>query len=192
METYPHIWVFSVADMRNSYLKEVRAQWKGARQGRIFFGRNRPIAKALGKTEEEELKPGLHKLSEHLRGDVGLFFTAAPEEEVREYFGQYHQADYARSGVRATQTVELPMGRVMRGDEAMPPNMFDSLRKLGMPVTKQVGQIMLDAPYTVCREGDVLTPNQAHLLKLFYYQLADFSIQLLHHYHDGQCEEVMG
>ncbi len=38
---------------------------------------------ALGKTEADEYKGGLHKLSEMLRGTVGLFFTKLPHEEVR-------------------------------------------------------------------------------------------------------------
>lgn len=61
VDNFDHVWLFSVGDMRNEGLKEVRAQWRGT--GRMFFGKGRVMAKALGLNEGEEYKEGLHKLA---------------------------------------------------------------------------------------------------------------------------------
>ena len=47
--------------MRNNKLKEVRSQWK---ESRFFYGKNRVMQLALGRTEAEEYKEGLHRVAE--------------------------------------------------------------------------------------------------------------------------------
>jgi mRNA turnover protein 4 len=61
IDQYDHVWLFSVGDMRNEGLKEVRTQWRGT--GRFFLGRGKVMAKALGETEETEYQEGLAKLA---------------------------------------------------------------------------------------------------------------------------------
>lgn len=48
-------------------------------------------------------------------------------------------------------------------------------RKLGMVTTLAKGVPTLGAPHVVCREGDVLTPPQIQLFKLFGQQLSKVS-----------------
>jgi hypothetical protein len=62
IEKYDHVWLFSVGDMRNEGLKEVRSQWRGT--GRMFFGKGRVMQKALGIDEANEYKEGLHLLAD--------------------------------------------------------------------------------------------------------------------------------
>lgn len=61
IDEYDHVWLFSVGDMRNEGLKEVRVQWRGS--GRFYFGKGKVMAKALGETPETEHADGLSKLS---------------------------------------------------------------------------------------------------------------------------------
>lgn len=61
IDQYEHVWVFSVGDMRNEGLKQVRAQWRGS--GRFYFGKGKVMAKALGETPETEHQEGLHQLA---------------------------------------------------------------------------------------------------------------------------------
>ena len=46
--------------MRNDRLKDVRMKWKDSR---FFYGKNRVIQLALGRTEAEEYKERLHTIS---------------------------------------------------------------------------------------------------------------------------------
>ena len=68
LDEYKYVWIFSVGDMRTDGLQEVRNLWKGT--GRIIYGKNKVVAKALGETEETEYKTGLSeiaKVSQSLR-----------------------------------------------------------------------------------------------------------------------------
>ena len=47
--------------MRNAKLKDLRTEW---RESRFFFGKNRVMQLALGRTESDEYKTNLHYVSE--------------------------------------------------------------------------------------------------------------------------------
>lgn len=62
IDQYDHVWIFSVGDMRNDGLKQVRAQWRGS--GRFFFGKDKVMAKALGSTPETEYQTDLANIAQ--------------------------------------------------------------------------------------------------------------------------------
>ena len=49
---------------------------------RFYFGKNKVMAYALGRTAEEEYRENLHKISRRLYGQRGLLFTNKSQEEV--------------------------------------------------------------------------------------------------------------
>ncbi|KAM4703746.1 mRNA turnover protein 4 homolog [Rhinophrynus dorsalis] len=171
VDTYKHIFVLSVENMRNNKLKDVRNAWK---HSRIFFGKNKVMMVALGKEASDEYKDNLHKLSKSLRGEVGLLFTNRTEEEVKEWFDQFKETDFARAGNKATYAVVLDAGPL----EQFPHSMEPQLRQLGLPTALKKGVITMLSDYEVCKEGDVLTPEQARILKLFGFQMAEFKVAI--------------
>lgn len=148
------------------------------------------MAKALGQTPAEEHLTNLSKLAPYLAGNVGLFFTNRDPSEVLEYFSAYSQTDFARAGVTATQTFTVPAGVVYsRGGELpadddvpLPHSQETTVRKWGMPTKLDKGKVVLDAPYTVCKEGQTLNSHQTALLKLFGVAMADFKIEMKAYY----------
>ena len=52
---------------------------------RFFFGKNKVMILALGKTPADEFLPGLHHLSKHLRGETGLLFTNKKKADVLKW-----------------------------------------------------------------------------------------------------------
>ncbi|KAI8323940.1 hypothetical protein GQ54DRAFT_303043 [Martensiomyces pterosporus] len=188
-EDYDYVWVFSVENMRNAYLKVVRKKFGTSR---FFFGGNKVMAKALGNTEEDEVKDGMHKISGCLSGDVGLLFTNNDAEYVRKAFDEFEADDYARSGTIATYKVTVAAGEVVRGyaKEPFPNNMEPHLRELGMPTLLKQGKIMIDYDYVICEKGDKLTPQQAQLLKQFWEKMAVFKINLLAYLHNGEFVQL--
>merc|ERR1712136_257356 len=52
-----------------------RNKWK---HSRLFFGKNKVMALALGNSPQTEIMEGLHKLSKNLVNDVGVLFTNKP------------------------------------------------------------------------------------------------------------------
>ncbi|XP_033331513.2 ribosomal protein LP0-like [Megalopta genalis] len=168
-EKYASIFLVSVHNMRNNKLKDLRAEWKDSR---YFFGKNKVIALALGKSPETEVAEGLHKLSEALRGQCGLLFTNRPKKKVLEWMESYEEADYARSGFIVDETIVLPKGPLPEFAHSIEPH----LRQLGMPTALQKGVVTLIKEYKVCKKGQTLTPEQARILKLLDKPLATFKL----------------
>ncbi|KAI0357474.1 mRNA turnover protein 4-like protein [Trametes cingulata] len=179
-DKWQYCWLFEVGNMRNAHLKTVRRLWKDT--ARIFFGRGAVMAKALGTTPEQEHRPGLHKLAQQIKGQVGLFFTDSPPTEVLEWFADFKQPDFARTGNTASRTVILPAGPVMQQHstppEPFPHNEEPQLRKLGLRTRMERGVPTLDVPHTVCEKGKTLTPEQAQLLKLVGIKMVTFKVGL--------------
>lgn len=141
---------------------------------RMFFGKNKVMMVALGRSPSDEYKDNLHQVSKKLRGEVGLLFTNRTKEEVNEWFTKYMEMDYARAGNKAAFTVSLDPGPL----EQFPHSMEPQLRQLGLPTALKRGVVTLLSDYEVCKEGDVLTPEQARILKLFGYEMAEFKVTI--------------
>lgn len=169
---YPNIFLFSVQNMRNNLLKELRSEWK--KDSRFIFGKNRIMQLGLGKSDSDEAEPELHKLSVRLRGQCGLLFTEKSEEQVIEWAEGYSALEYARSGFVATETVVLPEGPLEDFSHAIEPH----LRSLGLPTKLEKGIVTLYKEHTVCQEGKALTPEQARILKLVAKPMATFTLEI--------------
>ncbi|XP_052249212.1 mRNA turnover protein 4 homolog [Dreissena polymorpha] len=171
VDKYARIFTFSVHNMRNTYLKDVRQDWK---HSRFYFGKNKVMSLALGRTSSDEYRENLHKICKHLQGQTGLLFTNKTKEEVLKYFSAFKMADYARSGVVAEQEVTLEEGALPEFTHSMEPQ----LRGLGLPTALKKGVIHLLKEHKVCDLGQVLTPEQARILKLFGYKMSEFKVTM--------------
>uniref|UniRef100_A0A182RFQ0 Ribosome assembly factor mrt4 n=1 Tax=Anopheles funestus TaxID=62324 RepID=A0A182RFQ0_ANOFN len=174
-EQYDNIFVFSVQNMRNSMLKDVRTEWKNSR---FFFGKNRVMQLGLKLVNDDEndeptkLEKGLENLRDQMIGQCGLLFTSESKKTVLEWFDSYQAEDFARSGFRATKTVKLKPGPLEDFSHAIEPH----LRSLGMPTKLDRGIVTLYKDFTVCEKGKLLTPEQARILKLLRKPMATFKI----------------
>nr|XP_058156397.1 mRNA turnover protein 4 homolog [Dasypus novemcinctus] len=165
------LFIFSVANMRNSKLKDIWDAWK---HSQTVFGKNKVMMVALGRSPSDEYKDNLHQVSKKLRGEIGLLFTNHSKQEVNEWFMKYTEMDYARAGNKAIFTVSLDAGLL----EQFPHCMEPQLRQLGLPTALKRGVVTLLSNYEVCKEGAVLTPEQARILKLFGYEMAEFKVTI--------------
>eukprot|EP00041_Stephanoeca_diplocostata_P006022 m.73534 g.73534 ORF g.73534 m.73534 type:complete len:219 (+) comp16124_c0_seq14:267-923(+) len=183
-DAFSTIFVFSVKDMRNARLKDVRNKWKTSR---FFLGKNKVMAIALGQSEAEEHRPGLHKVAELVTGNIGLMFTNEDRDEVKEWFKSFSEPEYARAGNVATDTVVLEEGPMKQFSHSIEPH----LRALGMPTTLNKGIVTCSKKFTVCKKGDVLTPERASILKLLENRMANFKVVITHEWTaDNGCVAV--
>ena len=191
-EKYSHIWVFSVENARNNFIKQVRVDFGDSR---IFMGKTKVMQVALGRTQETEIVTGVSKLQSYMKGEVGLLFTDREPREVEEYFANYSELDFARSGAVASRGFRVPPGElhtaygVEGGEEdPLPMSIEPTLRKLGVPTKIVKGKVTLedrpdfsmdtDEGYEVCKEGDVLESRQTSILKIFGVRMAEFKMDL--------------
>uniref|UniRef100_A0A2K6JUW8 Ribosome assembly factor mrt4 n=1 Tax=Rhinopithecus bieti TaxID=61621 RepID=A0A2K6JUW8_RHIBE len=150
VDTYEYLFIFSVAIVRNSKLKDIRNAWK---HSSMFFGKNKVMMVALD---------NLHHVSKRLRGEVGLLFTNRTEE-VNEWFTKYTEMDYARAGNKAAFAVSLDSESL----EQFPHSMVPQLMQLALPTALKRGVVTLPSDY-----------EQAHVLKRFGYEMAEFKVTI--------------
>ncbi|XP_022915970.2 mRNA turnover protein 4 homolog [Onthophagus taurus] len=171
VEKFNSIYVFTFKNMRNEKMQDIRQEWKPSR---FFFGKNKVIGIGLGRTQEEEVAEDLHKLTKTLKGQCGLLFTNCTRKEVVEWFESFTYEDYARSGFKVDQTIELNEGPLNQFSHAIEPY----LRQLGMPTKLERGIVTLTKDHIVCKKGNVITPEQAKILELLEHKLAKFQLKL--------------
>jgi len=171
---YERIFVYSLENTRNNHLKELRTVFKD--DSRFYQGKNKLTQIALGRTEEEETLPGLHKVSEQLVGEVGLLFTDKKSEEVVKYFNSFNQATFARAGDVSTVTVKIVAGALPQFSHAIESFLRE---KLKLPTMLKNGVVTLLKDVFLAKDGDRLTPENTRLLKLFGCAIADFNLNLM-------------
>ncbi|XP_065086251.1 mRNA turnover protein 4 homolog [Ochlerotatus camptorhynchus] len=173
-QKYDNVFLFTVQNMRNTKLKDVRSAWKNSR---FFFGKNRVMQLGLkfvsdDTDEDPKLEQDLEKLREQMVGQCGLLFTSEGKETVLDWFESYSATEFARSGFKATKTVLLKEGPLEQFSHAIEPH----LRSLGMPTKLDRGIVTLYKDFTVCEKDKVLTPEQARILKLLGNPMAKFKV----------------
>ena len=99
---------------------------------KFFFGKNKVVQKALGKTSEDEHADNSHMLSKYMRGQVCLLCTHKTKEQVEAAFKAMQVEDFAAAGSEATYTVFCEKGtESLSGySHALEPQ----LKTLGLPV----------------------------------------------------------
>ncbi|KAL8643217.1 MAG: hypothetical protein Q9228_000203 [Teloschistes exilis] len=177
---FPYIYVFSVENMRNNHLKNVRANLAG--DSRIFFGKTSVMARALGDSPSTEPFPSTSLLSPHLSGPCGLIFSRRDPPTMLAHLSAYHPLSYARAGTISTSAFSLLSGPLVYDTEGestpIPAEQEPMLRKLGVPTRMEKGRVILDEPFEVCKEGEILGSGQTTLLKMFGVAMAEFRVSV--------------
>jgi len=171
LDKYSSLYVLKIYNERNEKLHYIRQHLSDSQ---FFFGKNCVMSFALGRTPSLEYLKNLSKITPYLLGKIGLLMTNRDKKEIIEYFNSLSLLDYARSGNVATETVIIEQGLLPDFQHTMEP----MLRQLGLMTSLKKGIIYLEKAYTVCKKGDILTPEQAKLLKLFQYQQSEFKVRI--------------
>ncbi|CAK1544618.1 unnamed protein product [Leptosia nina] len=179
LSKYENIFVFSVNNMRNTKLKDLRNEWKDSR---FFFGKNKVMAVALGRSKSDEVEEQLNLISKKLKGQCGLLMTNRDVIDVLKWFDDFEDLEYARAGFVATRDVILPQGPLKDFSHTIEPH----LRRLGLPTSLERGVINLIKEYQVCKKGTPLTPEQASILKLLGIQMANFKVVIKCHWNKAK------
>ena len=205
---FQHCFVFSVDNMRNNHLKDVRRELSDSRcvsclfgrwkrsltlPLRLFFGKTKLMAKALGQSPSEAVAPGIDDLTQYLGGTVGLLLTNRPPQSVLDYLSSLSPVDFARAGTTASRSFTIPAGVLYStagevpadNDVPLSHTLEPELRRLGVPTRMVRGKVVLGEEsgegegYVVCKEGDVLDSRQTRLLKMFDLCMSEFRVKVL-------------
>lgn len=182
-QKYKNIFVFYTPILRSKFMNIIRRDWRA--DSIFFFGSNKVMQVALGRTKEDEVKPGCHFIAERLKGQCGLCFTNKAKDEILSYFETQVHDDFARAGFVANMDFIVPEGQL-----SLAPSLEVQLRKNLLPVELKNGVLLCKDPYTVCRAGQKLTPQAARLLEFFDIKMATFKITVLCLLQNGKFEEL--
>ncbi|RHZ52601.1 hypothetical protein Glove_460g51 [Diversispora epigaea] len=209
IEKYNYIWRIEVQAMRNSILKEVRSNWEG--KGRFFFTKNSLIKKVFESEPDNNLDE-LSSLMEGQSGILCTNEKVETVIEdlknfVKPDFARTNSI-IDQTIIIPRGVIKYGSGDVVRenhdydvdienNDDINNNNNDDDgdngievshtlnplLNKLGLPSKINLKQkLMIQDAFVVCQSGDKLTENQAHLLKILGYQLAEFKMIPTHYY----------
>uniref|UniRef100_A0A0N5AMJ5 Ribosome assembly factor mrt4 n=1 Tax=Syphacia muris TaxID=451379 RepID=A0A0N5AMJ5_9BILA len=173
VDSYANLVVFSLDSSRSTNFIGIRQKYK--LNSRFFFGKKNVMKVALGRDAKSAYEKELNKVSELLQGNCVLMFTNDSINSVIKFFSNYQEPDYAVGGEISTKTVELNADSLSRFPSTMEPK----LRKLGLPTRLERGVITLLSNFTVSREGDKLTVEQAKILKLLGEKISVFKMNVL-------------
>jgi len=187
VDQYERVFVYSLDNARNNHLKDLRAEFKS--DSRFYQGKNKLTQVALGKSDENEYKTGIHKISQQLIGEVGLLFTNRPAEQVEEYFNKYNRAAFARSNDLSNVTVLVKTGPLPQFSHALEGHLRERLK---LPVRLNEGVVDLMQDVFLAKDGVRIQPDQSRLLKLFGCAIADFNVKLVSKWEKkkGECELI--
>ncbi|KAI0023152.1 mRNA turnover protein 4 [Xylariomycetidae sp. FL0641] len=186
---YQYCYVIALENERNKHIQEVRQELSDSR---LFFGKTKLMARALGHGPEDSAGENTWKLTRHLRGTVGLLFTPRAPGAVLGYLAALAPVDFARAGAVAPRAFVVPPGPLGATGGAVPPDhdvavgpaLEPELRRLGLPTRLVRGRVVLEGDlatghgYTVCRAGDTLDARQARLLRLFDACMSEFRVRV--------------
>ena len=104
---FTSVYVFRTTNARSQVVHNLREAWSDSK---IFFGKNKVMQVAMGRSQEEEYQENFHLLSARLVGPCMVLFTNRARGEVEDFFNSIHEKDYARMGMIMTRDVSLEKG----------------------------------------------------------------------------------
>lgn len=204
---YQYCFVVRIDNLRNQHLHELRQELTDSR---LFLGKTKLMARALGTTPGEALLPGVDRLADrYLHGGVGLLLTNRRPDDVRRYLRSLSPVDFARAGTVAVRDVIIPPGQLYSTGGTVPAAddvpvataLEPELRRLGVPTRILAGKVVLEAPenadaasttatpgYAICRAGQTLDSRQSRLLRLFGICLSEFRVDVLAYWESASGE----
>eukprot|EP01013_Petalomonas_cantuscygni_P010927 TRINITY_DN2419_c0_g1_i1.p2 TRINITY_DN2419_c0_g1~~TRINITY_DN2419_c0_g1_i1.p2 ORF type:complete len:224 (-),score=34.97 TRINITY_DN2419_c0_g1_i1:72-743(-) len=181
-EQYKSVYVLDVGLSRTTHLKAVREHFSST--GRLFFGKRKVMANALGLTRASSVRKNAFRLVPYLSGSAGLFFTSEPPRVVGQYIASFTRTDFATAGTVAPVAFDVPTGplstEMFSGVE-----MTNNLTRLGLPVRMQDGAIHVLEDVRIVAPGEELTPQQCRVLRLFGVEMGAFKVAVSAYWSDG-------
>ncbi|KAJ8601035.1 hypothetical protein CTAYLR_007966 [Chrysophaeum taylorii] len=182
IEARSSVFALRIGDTtRATQFKALRAALPAG--SRLFLGKKSLMAVALGRTPEEEIRPGLHLVSKRLESSQNAALVATDEarEAIERVLEASQTAEFAAAGFVAPSSLLLEKGPLPK----FPTSMVETLRKLGLQVEVKDAALELIDDFQAASAGKPLSPEQAKLLKHLGVKMDTFAPEIVCGWVDG-------
>jgi len=153
---YNQVVVVKVDNVGSAQFQIIRRELRGICE--FVMGKNTLIRRAI--KDEEQVKPELANLLEHIKGNVGFIFTNGDIHDLKVKLEELKAPSPAKAGIIAPNDVIVPAG-----DTGMDPTQTSFLQALNIASKINKGQIQIINDTLLIKQGEKVGVSQAVLLQ---------------------------
>jgi len=153
---YNQVLIVKVDNVGSAQFQIIRKELRGVCE--FVMGKNTLIRRAI--KDEEEVKPELANLLEHIKGNVGFIFTNGDIHQLKVKLEELKAPSPAKAGVIAPNDVVVPAG-----DTGMDPTQTSFVQALNIASKINKGQIQIISDTLLVKKGEKVGVSQAVLLQ---------------------------
>jgi len=175
-DDYPRCFIVCVDNVRSLQMMQIRKSLRG--QAELLMGKNTMMKKAMKICIQKN--PALEKVSNQLRGNVGLVFTREDACDIKEKILENRVAAPAKAGAIAPVEVIVPAQNTGLGPEKT--SFFQALQ-IQTKISKGTIEILNDVK--LISPGDKVGASEATLLSMLKIHPFTYGLVILKVYDNG-------
>jgi len=176
LDEYPKCFIVGVDNVGSKQMQQIRGSLRA--NAVLLMGKNTMIRKAI--RGHLENNPGLEKLLNHIKGNVGFVFTREDLVDVRERILENKVKAPARAGAIAPLDVKLPPQNTGLGPEKT--SFFQALQ---IPTKISKGTIEILNEIHLIKKDDKVGASEATLLNMLNISPFTYGLKILQVYDSG-------
>lgn len=178
LEEYDKCFIVHADNVGSKQFMEIR---KGLRpESTILMGKNTMMKRSIRLYCEQSGNDDWAAILDSLQGNVGIVFTKAELNDVKEEIGKYKVGAPARVGAIAPKTVVVPAGST-----GMDPSQTSFFQALGIATKINKGTIEIVTDVSLVEEGDKVGGSEATLLSKLGIKPFEYGLVILKVYDNG-------
>jgi len=178
MEEYKSIFIVTVDNVSSQQMHKIRKSLRG--EAVVLMGKNTMIRRALKGFITDF--PDFERLLPHIKANIGLVFTNADLNHIRDTILAEKVAAPARAGALAPLDVFVPAGNT-----GMEPGKTSFFQALGVPTKIARGTIEITSDLKLIEAGHKVGASEATLLNLLNISPFTYGMGISQVYDQGQC-----
>lgn len=180
-----YIYVIDVKNYSNSNLKEMIEYFKP--NGKLFYGKNKLMKKALVTKEGNELKQNFNQIYDLLTGNRILLCTDDSPLKVLKFLNTFRPEEYIKAGNISSKTIILKAGTVLNVPTSMQKDLQE--KKLNFDIVDQ--KIVIREDRIVAEENKIISVENAKLLRMLNIKIGTFDMTVLGYWNQDQFISLM-
>jgi large subunit ribosomal protein LP0 len=178
LKDYKDVMIIKIDNVGSQQMQQVRKALRG--KAVLVMGKNTLMRKIIRDLVETTKNDKLENLSELIRENIGLVFTAGDAREIRDVITQFKVPAAAKSGTLAPSDVWI-----QPGPTGLDPGQTGFFQALNIPTKIVKGSIEIQNPVHLIKANEKVTSSHVALLSKLDQKPFFYGIKVTHIYEDG-------